>query len=399
MAPELIDVLIVGAGPGGAAAATHATRAGRHAVLLDAATFPRDKTCGDGLTPRAVHELGALGLGDWLADRPAIRGLRLSGWGADAEIDWPRGAFGPLGSAVTRTELDARLVDLARESGADVRTGVRALGVSGDVLTTSAGDLRFRRLVVADGVRSPIGKSLGRTWHRDTAYGVAGRAYVPSADADSPWMGSDLEIRSHDGVLMPGYGWVFPLGDGHVNIGVGALATAKRPSQVALRPTIERYTDVVRDRWRLDGPPQRVASALLPMGGAVSGVSGPSWALIGDAAACVNPLNGEGIDYALETARLVVDALDEELTTAWPALLRERYGVAFSAARRLAGLLTVPRVVPLLGRPGLRSHTLMSAVVRIMGNLVTDADADLLARAWRAAGGLSTRVDERPPFS
>ena len=123
--------------------------------------------------------------------------------------------------------------------------------------------------------------------------------------------------------MLPGYGWIFPLGNGEVNIGVGALATAKRPADVALKPLIRHYTDLKRDDWGFEGAPRAVASALLPMGGAVSGVAGPNWMLIGDAAGCVNPLNGEGIDYGLEGGRLAVELLDRaDLSRVWPGCCR-----------------------------------------------------------------------------
>jgi flavin-dependent dehydrogenase len=135
------------------------------------------------------------------------------------------------------------------------------------------------------------------------------------------------------------------------------------------------------------------------MGGAVSGVAGVNWMLVGDAAGCVNPLNGEGIDYGLETGRLAAETLEEpDFTDVWPALLREHYGSAFSIARRLAGLLTVPGLLPTLGPVGMRSTTLMKVAFRVMANLVTDEDRDVTARAWRAAGRTSVAVDERLPF-
>lgn len=259
-------------------------------------------------------------------------------------------------------------------------------------------------LVVADGVRSTLGKQLGRRWHRNTAYGVAARAYIDSERHDDPWISSHLELRDPADTLLAGYGWIFPLGDGRVNIGVGSLATEKRPSPGALRPLLEHYVEQRREDWELTGEPARFASALLPMGGAVSGVAGRNWALVGDAAACVNPLNGEGIDYGLEGGRLLVELLSAQglhtdLTQRWPKLLQEHYGAAFSIARRLAGLLTVPRFLPATGPVGMRSRTLMRVAVRVMGNLVTEEDSDVVARAWRAAGRGSLRFDERPPFS
>ncbi|QKT08371.1 geranylgeranyl reductase family protein [Gordonia sp. X0973] len=404
------DVLVVGAGPAGSAAAAYAARAGRDVVLIDMAVFPRDKTCGDGLTPRAITELVSLGYGPRLAQLPRIVGLHLHGWGADQRVPWPGKRFADHGSAVPRIEFDDELRALAGEAGATLSSGAKAVDVEWDgdrigavVVEDPHGrrSIRASTVIVADGVRSGLGKVLGRQWHRDTAYGVAGRAYVSSGRADDEWMGSHLELRGSDGSLLPGYGWVFPLGGGRLNVGVGALATAKRPAHVELRPTLKHYADMVRDEWQITGEPQRLTSALLPMGGAVSGVAGRNWMLIGDAAACVNPLNGEGIDYGLETARLAVDLLEsgaDDFTSRWPDILTAHYGLAFSAARRLAAVLTVPQAVPLLGRPGIRSRALMSMVVRVMGNLISDEDADLIARAWRTVGRVSVRVDDRPPF-
>ena len=166
-------------------------------------------------------------------------------------------------------------------------------------------------LVVADGVRSPLGKMLGREWHRDTVYAVAGRSYVDSAMSDDPWISSHLELRDEQGELVSGYGWIFPLGDGTVNLGAGTLATSRRPAEVAIKPLMQTYADTIGADFGLSGELRAPTSALLPMGGAVSNVAGPNWALIGDAAACVNPLNGEGIDYGLETGRFVAEHIAE----------------------------------------------------------------------------------------
>ena len=173
------------------------------------------------------------------------------------------------------------------------------------------------------------------------------------------------------------------------------------PAKTALRPLLEFYAGQRRGEWQLGHQVRMPTSALLPMGGAVSGVAGTNWALIGDAAACVNPLNGEGIDYGLETGRLVVDLLGDQadLGRAWPALLRTQYGPAFSIARRLAGLITVPGLLARLGPVGMRSRTLMTVALRVMGNLVTETDHDIVARAWRLAGRVSYALDSRPPFA
>ncbi|WP_203337282.1 geranylgeranyl reductase family protein [Nocardioides limicola] len=411
------DLLVVGAGPAGSAAAAWAARLGIEVLLVDAAVFPRDKTCGDGLTPRAIGELDRLGLADWLRAHAVNQGLRAQGFGQTLELPWPGGHLPSWGSAVARTELDDHLRSGAIKSGAAALDGLRAVDavlVDGRVRavrfrrTNADGDtetveIGCQRLVVADGVRSPLGKVLGREWHRDTVYGVAGRSYVTSTRADDPWISSHLELRDAEGAVLSGYGWIFPLGadSGEVNLGVGTLASAKRPADLAVRPLMSLYADQRRAEFGLGEELRAPTSALLPMGGAVSNVAGPNWALIGDAAACVNPLNGEGIDYGLETGRLVAELLTEqtELDRVWPALLRDHYGESFSIARRVAGIATNPKIVAALGPAGMRSEWLMTLALRWMGNLVTDEDRDRAARVWRWAGRRSVARDARPPFA
>ena len=398
---------MVGAGPSGSAAAVWAARAGHEVLVIDAAEFPRDKACGDGLTPRAVVELQRLGLGDWLDGKIRHHGLRLAGFGARVEVSWDAPSLPPVSSAVPRTELDDRIRKAAEDAGAAMLLGCKCVDVVRDsvgrvseLVLDDGRRVGCRWLIVADGARSPLGRVLGRQWHQDTVYGVAARGYLASPRASEPWISTDLELRSVDGQVLPGYGWIFPLGNGEVNIGVGALATARRPADVALRPLIRRYAELKAPGWGFDGAPRAVSSALLPMGAAVSGVAGANWMLVGDAAACVNPLNGEGIDYGLETGRLAAEMLGSaDLERAWPALLQSHYGLGFSVARRLALLLTLPRFLPLVGPVGMRSATIMGVAVRVMGNLVTEEDTDWVARMWRRAGAGSRRLDRRKPFS
>jgi geranylgeranyl reductase family protein len=401
------DVVVVGAGPAGSAAAAWAARAGRDVLVIDAANFPRDKACGDGLTPRAVAELERLGLGEWLDARIRHRGLRMSGFGGEVEVQWPGPSFPSTGSAVARVELDDRIRKVAEESGARMRLGVKVVAVNHDsstrVVSVTLSDgtsVGCRELIVADGARSTLGRVLGRRWHQETVYGIAARGYLATPRSDDPWLTSHLELRSPDGAVLPGYGWIFPLGNGEVNIGVGALSTVKRPAELALRPLMSYYTDLRREEWGFQGQPRAMSSALLPMGGAVSGVAGRNWMLIGDAAACVNPLNGEGIDYGLESGRLAAEMLGSgDFSKAWPHALQTHYGRGFSVARRLGLLLTFPRFLPAAGPIGMRSTTLMGIAVRVMGNLVTDEDADWVARMWRGSGRVSRLLDRRKPFS
>ena len=165
---------------------------------------------------------------------------------------------------MARTELDDHLRTTAIKAGATAVDGAQAIDVrleDGRVAAvtferTGAGgssryEVRCRRLVVADGVRSPLGKLLGREWHRDTVYGVAGRTYVASELSDDPWISSHLELRDGTGRVLSGYGWIFPLGTGEVNLGVGTLATASAPPSVAIKPLMRIYADQRREEFEL----------------------------------------------------------------------------------------------------------------------------------------------------
>lgn len=404
------DVVVVGAGPAGSAAAVWAARAGRDVLVIDASEFPRDKACGDGLTPRAVAELRLLGLGGWLHDHIKHRGLRVHGFGGSMEVKWPGPSFPSHSSAIPRTELDDRLRQVAADAGASMLLGSKVIHLQHDS-SGRVSELIVRRngtvsriscqeVIVADGARSPIGRMLGRQWHQQSVYGVAVRSYRKSPRSSEPWLSTHLDLRRDDGRLLPGYGWIFPLGNGEVNIGVGVLATAKRPADVALRQLLGHYTDIQRDEWGFAGEARAIASALLPMGGAVSGLAGVNWMLIGDAAACVNPLNGEGIDYGLQSGQLAAGLLGSgDVSQAWPRLLRKHFARDFSIARRFGFFMTVPWFLPTGGPIAMRSAKLMEIAVRVMGNFFTDDDADVIARMWRRVGAGSRVVDRRPLFS
>ncbi|KAB1554265.1 geranylgeranyl reductase family protein [Corynebacterium sp. 319] len=439
------DLVIIGAGPAGSAAAFHAARTGMDVLVVDMADMlasPRDKTCGDGLTPRAVAALEAFGPAgrELLEGRPHIRGLKLHGFGGSVTAPWPEhGAFPTRGSAVARVELDAALLRAAVDAGARFEGGIKATGAdtgagarAGSGARAGAGGstgsevvraiegvrdgqpvrIRCRQLLLAEGVRSGVARQLGVEWRRGLVHGVAARSYVRTPAGTDEWIHSHLELRSADGVAQPGYGWMFPLGAGEpggasggvgrANLGCGALATSTRPAGVNTKKLLLEYAESVRDLWSIEGQPQNVKSALLPMGGAVTRVAGRNWACIGDAAALVNPLNGEGIDYALESARLVVPLLSDAqrnphgLLYQWPALLRKEYGDAFSLARRLAMVLTMPGLLAAIGPVGMRgpwAQSVMGTAARLMGNLVTPEDRDVAGRLWLGAGRLSRGVD------
>ncbi len=393
------DVIVVGSGPAGSAAAYYAASAGYSVILLDAVEFPRDKTCGDGLTPRAIKALQDMGVAQNITARFSTQGLQLHGFGGHITAPWPQGHFPSYGSAMRRIHLDNLLRCHACNAGATFQQG-KAVDLKDTLLLEDGSQLSARFYLIADGVRSPLGKKLGRVWHQEQVYGIAARSYVTTPRSQDPWIHSHLELVDSEGSTQPGYGWVFPLGDGTVNLGCGALSTRRRPAQVNTKKLLHHYASTIREEWEL-GTPQKVTSALLPMGGAISGVAGPNWMLLGDAAAMVNPLNGEGIDYALETARLAVELLgeDKDFTQAWPERLRAEYGAAFSLARQAAKLLTFPKVLSALGPVAMRGKLgglLMPAAARLMGNLVSPEDEDLISRVWQLAGrALRTVQSER----
>ena len=323
---------------------------------------------------------------------------------------------------MSRVELDTFLLNAAADAGAQVFDGVaarkvvlgalssggtRGHGVREVELSDREGKphtISARWLLVADGVRSTVGKQLGRAWHRDSVFGVAARSYVSfdSADVADDWIHSHLELRDSEGQTHPGYGWIFPLGAGQANVGCGALATSARPARTNVKKLLREYHGQVREQWQMSEP-EHVTSALLPMGGAVSNVAGPNWALLGDSACLVNPLNGEGIDYGMESARLAVELISsigagrDGLTHSWPALLREHYGTGFSLARKLALTLTYPSFLPTVGPLTIGApwgSQLMGVAARLMGNLVTEHDRDVVARLWHASGQAALASDK-----
>lgn len=408
------DVLIIGAGPSGSAAAIHAAQAGLEVVLIDAHTFPRDKTCGDGLTPRAIRQLGNLGLAEQITSAYSNKGLKLHGFGGSIDAPWPESDYGIQGSAMSRARLDNLILQTATHyESVTVWEEATALSPQfmgarlDSVVVNHAGTTRIvhaRHVIVADGVRSTFGKKLGRIWHREEVYGIAARSYCSSPYSREEWIHSHLELKDETGAVQPGYGWIFPLGDGTVNLGCGALSTKSRPAQVNTKKLLAFYASQQRSQWTL-GPERDIASALLPMGGAVSNVAGPNWMLIGDSAACVNPLNGEGIDYGLETAELAISLIahgpHRDLTLLWPYVLKEKYGDAFLLARTAARALTYPAFLPLVGPLGFRgplAHLLMPTAARLMGNLVTEEDHDLMARLWRGAGSVVSATRRGTPL-
>ena len=449
------DVVIVGAGPGGAAAAAFLAQAGRDVVLMDKATFPRDKVCGDALTPRAVKALQLLGLHDEAEGRPAgwarQEGLRMYGGGVVLDLPWPDLDDFPAHSVTaTRALFDHTLARHAVARGARLWEGTEALE---PVWLTSSRErvagVRYRRgdgrhgvvrapvVIAADGNSSRIAVGAGLHRDRRRPMGVAVRTYYRSPRAAMDVMEGFLEMRvpggdgaggpgssggpggpgspgglgagggngggdgGGAGELLPGYGWIFPLDDGLVNVGWGLLDSSAHFRSTNYRDVLARWVASLPPEWELhEGTQQgRPGSAGLPMAHNRRPMVGRGLVLIGDSAGMVNPFNGEGISYAIEAAAFAAEAVDRALERRSDAPLRhypdavaEAWGGYYTLGRVFVALMGHPAVMRACTVYGMPRIRLMHFVFRTMAHLVnrrsadaTDALLNLLSRAVPAA--------------
>jgi len=385
------DVLVVGAGPSGASAAHWLADRGHRVLVVERKRFPRDKTCGDGLTPRAVRQLEDMGLAERLADCQRFDGLRSIAHGVTMELRWPEHPrFPSYGYVVRRRDLDEMVAERAVKAGATMWPAAEAVEpvierglVTGAVVRrTESGThetVRARYLVVADGANSRFGRALGAARDRTYPLGMAVRGYFTSPYHDEPWIESHLDLRDKHGNHLPGYGWVFPVGDGTVNVGVGLLSTFAGWKDVNTSHLMEVFCETAPRRWGISpatacGAP---VGGKLPTGLSVVPRVGPTWLTVGDAAGSVNPFNGEGISVAYETGRLAADALDDALRTGdglalrrYPERLDEEYALYFKVARAFVRAIGNPAVMRELTRIGMQSRPIMEWVLRIMANLL-----------------------------
>lgn len=403
------DVIVVGAGPAGSAAAWQLRQAGREVVVLEKAEFPREKVCGDGLTPRGVQALRDLGVdtspqAGWVRHK----GLRVHGGGMVTEVDWPRLQHWPDFSLVLRrSELDARLAAHAEAAGARVHTGVTVteplLDDAGRVagVHAQAGpgkepqQWRAPLVVSAEGLSGRLAKALGLVRREDRPVGIAVRRYVRSRRAADDYLdiSFDLTATGPSRDSMPGYGWIFGMGDGTANVGYGLLDT-RRGTGADHRAVLRAWLDTfpAEDGLGEDDAVTPLRGAGLPM--ALN--RGPAYTrgllLAGDAAGTVNPFNGEGISYALETGRLAgetaADALArpeglarESVLRRYPERLRAAYGRHHRLGLGFLALLARPDVVRFATAHGLKRPALVDAAMRLMGNLTDGRDGDAVDRA------------------
>jgi geranylgeranyl reductase family protein len=397
MASSSPEVLVVGGGPGGAAAGYWLARAGVSTVVAEKKSFPRDKTCGDGLTPRAVRQLIDMGFDFDVPMLHRIVGLRAYAGDLKIEMPWPEHSIYPnWGAVIRRADLDGQVAMLAEKQGAVFRQNTEAVAIvdegklTGVELRTKDAEgtvdievVHPRVVVVADGSLSRFGRKLGTQRRRDYPYGLAVRAYASSPNSQDPMLESQLNILDRDGRTLPGYGWIFPLGDGTINVGAGVISSFKAFKEVNTSRVLEAYLAGLPDHWDVDETSllTRPVGGKLPMSLSVGPKVGPNWVTIGDAAGAVNPFNGEGIDYAYETGRMaarhVVEALgagDLDRLRSYETELATEYADYNRVARAFVIAVGRPAVMRTLTRMGLRSRPLMEWVLKVMANLLEPED-------------------------
>ncbi len=404
--PHSTDVLVIGGGPAGSAVAARLADEGHDVTLVEKRAEGRHKSCGDLLSPRAVAELSQLEIDPMSFGGHPIQGVRMIFGRQRADTPWPERHDMPHHAVVIRRdELDEQLRRRARNAGATVLMGHEATTpisergfVRGATMTLADGtirDVNARFIVVADGASSRFGRVLGTSRQRRWPYAIAARTYFSSPRHRDAWVETSLGLSDPQGNPVAGYGWVTPMGDGNVNVGVGVLSSYRDIKGLNTLKLLTAFSDHVAVDWGLD-PTQPLKSPTrlrLPIGGSVGPKMGPTFLVVGDAAGAANPFSGDGIDAALMGGRLAANVLHEALTTGnsttlqrYPVVVAEEVEAYRKVGRLSARFLGRPAILKPALRLATRSDATRGAVLRITTNALRDDDtAGGAERAYRLA--------------
>lgn len=412
-ADNIADVIVVGAGPAGSTAATYLARSGVDVLLLEKSTFPRDKVCGDGLTPRGVKQVLALGIDvsgdDWIRNK----GLRVVGGGTTIELPWPvLQDYPDFGLVRPRRDFDEMLATLAVKAGARMRMATTVTGpvidertgrITGVTAKTEQGVQTFKAPLVlaADGVSTRVALGMGVAKRDDRPLGVAVRRYYTSPRTNDDYLESHLELWDRtdpaDPKLLPGYGWIFGLGDGTVNVGLGMLNSSKAFGKTDYRALLRTWLDGTPEEWGLreDNAIGTVGGAALPMGFNRTPHYANGLLLVGDAGGSVNPFNGEGIAYAMESAALAAEATLQALGRpdgpsreaalhGYVTAMKDHLGTYYRLGGIFSDLIGKPAVMRAATKLGLPRKRLMYLVLKLLAGLYDSRDGDWADKVVRA---------------
>jgi geranylgeranyl reductase family protein len=410
-AAETADVIVVGAGPAGSTVGYHLATAGVDVLVLEKATFPREKVCGDGLTPRAVKALTAMGvpLGErdgWLRNR----GLRIIGGGGRIELDWPDlSSYPGYGLVRTRTDFDQILARQAAKAGAQVLEGVTVeapvlddrTGRICGVATRQGQQFRAPLVVAADGNSSRMSVAMGLHKREDRPLGVAVRTYYTSPRHADDYLEAWLDLWDGN-ALLPGYGWIFGMGDGTSNVGVGLLNTSASFGDIDYRALLRKWLAAMPPEWGFteENRTQPIRGAALPMGFNRTPHYTRGLLLSGDAGGMVNPFNGEGIAYAMESgelaARVITEALArptaggrEQVLQTYPRQLKDAYGGYYTLGRLFVQMIGKPSFMKFATRHGVKRPAVMRFTMKLLGNLTETRGGDAVDRLLNAVSKMT----------